>query len=194
MESPTTAHMTMATRILRYIKGTIDYGLYYSPSSDFKLVGYSDSDWGGDIDDRKSTGGFIFFMGNTAFTWSSKKQPIVTLSTCEAEYVAAASCVCHAIWLRRLLRMLHVSQDEATTILMDNKSAIALGKNPMFHDRSKHIDTKFHFIRECIENKEVKLSYVKSSDQVADIFTKGLKSEDFARMRAWIGVTKKNQV
>ncbi|KAG6507176.1 hypothetical protein ZIOFF_032517 [Zingiber officinale] len=86
MEDPTTTHLKIAKRILRYIKGTIDFGLLYSTSNHFKLEGYSDSDWGGDIDDRKSTTGFVFFMGDTAFTWMSKKQPIITLSTCEAEY------------------------------------------------------------------------------------------------------------
>ncbi|GKV31585.1 hypothetical protein SLEP1_g40262 [Rubroshorea leprosula] len=194
MEAPTSTHMKMAKRVLRYIKGTIDYGLTYSFSTNFKLYGYSDNDWGGDVDDQKSTTGFLFFLGDTAFTWCSKKQAIVTLSTCEAEFVSAASCVCHAIWLRNLLEMLHIPQDEATTIYIDNKSAIALGKNPMFHDRSKHIDTRYHFIRECIERKDVKLAYVKTNDQIADIFTKGLKFEDFARLHAWIRVTRGDQV
>ncbi|CAJ2651499.1 unnamed protein product [Trifolium pratense] len=98
------------------------------------LVGYSDSDWGGDVDDRKSTSGFVFYIGNTAFTWMSQKQPIVTLSTCEAEYVEATSCVCHAIWLRNLLKELSLPQKEPTKIFVDNKSAIALAKNPVFHD------------------------------------------------------------
>ena len=96
-ETPTTTHLKATKRILRYIKGTIDFGLFYSSSKDYNLVGYSDSDWAGDMDERKSTTGFLFYMGDTAFTWISKKQPIVTLSTCEAEYVAATSCVCHAI-------------------------------------------------------------------------------------------------
>ncbi|KAL5537821.1 hypothetical protein UlMin_043514 [Ulmus minor] len=109
MENPTTTHFKTAKRILRYIKGTIDFGLLYSFSNDYKLVGYSDSDCGGDIDDRKSTSGFVFFMGDTAFTWMSKKQPIVTLSSCEAEYVAATSCVCHAVWLRNLLKELSMT-------------------------------------------------------------------------------------
>ena len=102
------------------------------------------------MDDRKSTTGFVFYMGDTTFTWTSKKQPIVTLSTCEAEYVVATSSVCHAVWLRSLLKELHMSQVEATEIFFDNKSALALAKNPIFHDRSKHIDTRYHFIRECI--------------------------------------------
>ncbi|KAF2308357.1 hypothetical protein GH714_000231 [Hevea brasiliensis] len=99
MEALTTIHMKAAKRILHYVKGTMDYGLFYSASNNFRLVGYSDSDWGGDIDDRKSTTGFLFFIGEAAFTWSLKNQPIMTLSTCEAEYIAAASCVYHAIWL-----------------------------------------------------------------------------------------------
>ncbi|KAH9648545.1 hypothetical protein KPL70_025633 [Citrus sinensis] len=152
------------------------------------LIGYSDSDWGGDVDDRKSITGFVFFIGDIAFTWMSKKQPIVTLSTCEAEYVTAISSVCHAIWLSNLLKELSLAQEEPTEICVDNKSAIALSKNPVFHDRSKHIDTRYHFIRECIARKEVQIKYVKSQDQAADIFTKPLKQEDFVRFRSLLGV------
>ena len=110
MKAPTSTHMKAAKRIIRYLKGTIDYALLYSSSIDFKLVGFSDSDFVGDIDDRKSTTSFVFFMGDCAITWSSKKQSIVTLSTCEAEYVAATSCVGHAIWLRRLLEELYLKE------------------------------------------------------------------------------------
>uniref|UniRef100_A0A2N9G770 Integrase catalytic domain-containing protein n=1 Tax=Fagus sylvatica TaxID=28930 RepID=A0A2N9G770_FAGSY len=187
MEAPTMTHLKTAKRILRYVKGTLDFGLLYSPSKEFKLFGYSDSDWAGDMDDRKSTTGFVFYMGDTTFTWTSKKQPIVTLSTCEAEYVAATSSVCHAVWLRSLLKELHMSQEEATEIFVDNKSALALAKNPVFHDRSKHIDTRYHFIRECIARKEVQLEFVKSQDQVADIFTKPLKYDTFYKLRALLG-------
>ena len=123
MEAPTSTHMKAAKRILRYLKGTIDYGLLYSSSINFKLVGFNDSDFTRDIDDRKSTTGFVFFMGDCAVTWSSKKQSIVTLSTYKAEYVAAISCVCHAIWLRRLLEELYLKQGEATKIFIDNKYA-----------------------------------------------------------------------
>lgn len=192
MEAPTTTHFKAAKRILRYIKGTTNFGLHYYSSNNYNIVGYSDSDWSGDLDDRKSTTGFVFFMGDTAFTWMSKKQPIVTLSTCEAEYVAATSCVCHAIWLRNLLKELKMPQEEPMEICVDNKSALALAKNPVFHERSKHIDTRYHFIRECIEMKEVKLKYVMSQDQAADIFTKPLKLETFVKLRSMLGVT--NQV
>ncbi|KAJ4716489.1 Retrovirus-related Pol polyprotein from transposon TNT 1-94 [Melia azedarach] len=162
METPTTMHFKAAKMILRYLKGTTNFGLFYSCSDNFELIGYSDSDWAGDTDDPKSTTGFVFFMGDTAFTWMSKKQPIVTLSTCEAEYVAATSCVCHAIWLRNLLKELRWSQEKPTKIYVDNKSAIALAKNPMFHDRSKHIDMRYHYIRECITRNDVHMEYVKS--------------------------------
>ncbi|WJX77089.1 hypothetical protein P8452_60430 [Trifolium repens] len=192
MENPTITHLKAAKRILPYINGTVDFGLWFSSDKNYKLVGYSDNDWAGDCDDRKSTSGFVFFMGNTAFTWMSKKQPIVALSTCEAEYVAATSCVFHAVWLRNLLKELGMSREEPTNIFVDHKSAIALAKNPVFHDRSKHIDTRYHYIRECIERKDVQVEHVKSQDQVADIFTKPLKHEDFIKLRDSLRMT--NQV
>nr|GEU99660.1 retrovirus-related Pol polyprotein from transposon TNT 1-94 [Tanacetum cinerariifolium] len=128
MEEPTTKHLKIVERILRYIKGTVDYGMFYAISKDFKLVGYSDSEWAGSKDDGRSTSGFLFFLGNNAFTWSSKKQPIVSLSNCKAEYIAATSCVCHAIWLRSMLNELHIEQEDATEIYVENKLVIDLGK------------------------------------------------------------------
>ncbi|KAK2988423.1 hypothetical protein RJ640_023970 [Escallonia rubra] len=112
----------------------------------------------------------------------------VTLSTCEAEYVAATLTVCHAIWLRSLLKELSFIQNESTQIYVDNKSAIALAKNPVFHDRSKHIDTRYHFIRESIAKKQVQVKFVKSEDQVADIFTKPLNREVFEKLRSRLGM------
>ncbi|KAE8706195.1 hypothetical protein F3Y22_tig00110403pilonHSYRG00175 [Hibiscus syriacus] len=190
MESPTTTHFKAAKRILRYLKGTIDFGLFYSVSNDYKLVGYSDSDWGGDIDNRRSTTRFVFFMGDTVFIWMSKKQPIVTLSTCEAEYVDATSCVCHAIWLRNLLKEISLIQEEPTKVCVDNKSAIVLAKNLVFHDRSKHIDICYHYIREYVTINDVEVEYVKSQDQVVDISTKPLTSEDFIRLKNLLGITR----
>ena len=133
-------------------------------------------------------------MGDTAFTWTSKKQPIVTLSTCEAEYVVATSSVCHAIWLRNLLKELQMLQDEAMKIFVDNKSTLALVKNPIFHDQSKHINTGYHFIRECIARKEVHLEFVESHDQVANILTKLLKYDIFNKLRTLLGVIKKTSL
>ncbi|XP_042446409.1 secreted RxLR effector protein 161-like [Zingiber officinale] len=188
MEAPTTSRLKIAKRILRYIKGTINYGILYAFLDDFKLIGYYDCDWAGDIDSRKSTAGFIFYMENSSLTWNSKKQPIVTLSTCEVAYVAATSCICHAVWLRSLLKELNLSQEDLTEIYVDNISAIALTKNPVFHERSKHIDIRYHCIQDCISKEEVKLKYVKSQDQVADIFTKLLKFDVFKKLHFLLGV------
>ena len=172
--------MKTTKRILR--KGTLDYGLLYSPSKDFKLVRYNDSNWVGDTDDRKSATIFVFYMGDTTFTWTSKKQPIVTLSTCEAKYIAATSSVCHAIWLRSLLKELQMSQEEAMKIFVDNKLALAFAKNLVFHDRSKHIDTIILFENILQERKFILIEFVKSHDQVADILTKPLKYDTFNKL------------
>ncbi|KAL0355686.1 UNVERIFIED_CONTAM: Retrovirus-related Pol polyprotein from transposon RE1 [Sesamum radiatum] len=192
--NPSEEHMNAAKRILRYLKGTFDYGIFYTSSNDVCLKGYCDSDYAGDVDDRKSTTGFVFYFGENAISWCSRKQPIVTLSTCESEYVATTAGTCHAIWLRRLLSELYFAQDRATKIMVDNKSAIALAKNPVFHDRSKHIDARFHFIRDCIANKEIEVEYVKTLDQVADIFTKALKKDRFQQLREMIGVVKESSL
>ncbi|CAJ2652499.1 unnamed protein product [Trifolium pratense] len=188
MEEPVYSHWKALKRILRYIQGTVSLGMFYSRTEDYKLVGYSDSDWCGDVDDRKSTSGYVFFMGNTAFTCLSKKQPIVKLLTCEAEYVAASWCVCHAIWLRRLLSKMELKQVGATVIQVDNKSTIELAKNHVNHERIKHIDVRFHFIREHLKEGSVELRHVASKDQAADIFTKPLSKEIFDIGKKLIGM------
>ena len=126
-----------------------------------KLVGYCDSACAGDIDGRKSTTRYVFFMRDTSFLWNLKKQPIVTLSTSEAEYLVACSCVCQAIWIRRVLEELKMPQNDSTKLLVDKMSTIALTKYQVFHERSKHINTRYHFIRECIKRNELELNYVK---------------------------------
>jgi hypothetical protein len=164
--------------------------LFYSSLWNLEITGYSDSDWAGSLEDRKSTTGFAFFMGETTFTWTSKKQSIVALSTCEAEYIVAASCVCHAIWLRKLMEDLQQKQSKATRIFVDNKSAIALAKNPVHHERSKHINTRFHFIEEHIKEGDVELVHVKTHEQIADIFIKPLKIDVFCYLQKKLGIMK----
>eukprot|EP00253_Pinus_taeda_P004637 PITA_04637 len=129
----------------------------WKATSDFRLVGYTNSDWASNVDVRKSTSGYVFNLGSRAIAWASKKLPIVSLSTTEPEYVAAITVTCHAVWMRRMLRDLHHDQEEATTIFCDNTLAIALSKNFVFHKRTKHIDTKYHFIRELVNNDEIVL-------------------------------------
>uniref|UniRef100_A0A803MZM1 Reverse transcriptase Ty1/copia-type domain-containing protein n=1 Tax=Chenopodium quinoa TaxID=63459 RepID=A0A803MZM1_CHEQI len=138
METPKESHWCTVKRIVRYIKGTLDYGMFYSYGDEAKLSGYSNSDWAGDLDDRKR---YAFYLGSTTFTWRSKKQPVVALSSCDAEYIASPSAVCEALWLRNLLQELCHAQEESTIVYVDNVSAIKLAKNPVQHGRSKHIDT-----------------------------------------------------
>ncbi|KAM1224199.1 hypothetical protein ACFX2G_044088 [Malus domestica] len=188
METPRESHWLAAKRILRYIRGTLNYGLFYNFGEDEKLFGYSDSDWGGDQDERKSTSGYVFFLGSTVFSWTSKKQSIVALSSCEAEYVAVASTVCEAIWLRNILKSMCHPQVESTVIHVDNMSAIKLAKNPVQHGRSKHIDTRFHFLRDHVKQKTIELVYCHTKEQVADIFTKPLPVESFRLLREMLGM------
>ncbi|XP_047318270.1 secreted RxLR effector protein 161-like [Impatiens glandulifera] len=162
MEELNYTHLKAIKRILRYIRGTSSLGLLYSQTKEYKLIGYSNSDWCGDIDDRKSTSGYVFYMGDTTFTWLLKKQPIMTLSTCE--------------------------QYEAIEIRVDNKSAIELARNLVHHERSKHIDVRFYFIREHVKESNVQLSHVVSRDQVADIFTKALPTVLFENFKRMIGM------
>ncbi|GKB86161.1 zinc finger, CCHC-type containing protein [Tanacetum coccineum] len=190
MEKPITLHFQVAKRILRYIKGTLDYGIKYEKGSEFKdLVGFTDSDHGGDPVGGKSIGGMIFYLGRNAITWQSKKQKTVALSSCEAEFMAATSAACQAIWLANLVKELTGQQVEPTTLFVDNKSAIALMKNPVSHGRSKHINIHFHFIRECVKQRKIIVEHVNSKDQRADLFTKALALVKFIEMRNKLGLT-----
>jgi hypothetical protein len=174
---------------MRYIAGTVDFGiLYHKFTKGDKLIGYSDSDLGGDVDGRKSTTGVMFFLGDMVISWNSQKQKVVVLSSCEAEYMARVAGACQVVWLRRLLGEFGAMNIQQPTLKMDNQSAIALSKNPVLHDRSKHIDTKFHFIRECVEAGRICLDYVSTQEQLADILTKSLGRARFCELRDKIGV------
>jgi len=193
MKTLTMTHFKALKWILWYIKGIVDFGLFYGYSNNFELVGYSDSDCAGDMDDRKCTTSFVFYMKDTTFTWGSKKQSIVTLSTCEAEYIATTSCVCYSIWLKRLLKELWMPQEKDIEIYVNNSSIIALAKNPIFYD-SKYIDTRFHCLWDCIANKKVEVKYVKTQDKVTYIFIKPLKYDVFIKIRDVLGVMEKSSL
>ncbi|KAL9371604.1 hypothetical protein Peur_036744 [Populus x canadensis] len=188
MENPKEIHLLAAKRIFRYLQGTADFGLLYKKGEHSDLMGFTDSDYAGDQDDRKSTSGYVFMLGTGAVSWSSKKQPIVTLSTTEAEFVAAASCACQAIWLRRILEEIQFKQQGATSIYCDNSSTIKLSRNLVLHGRSKHIDVKYHFLRDLAKDEVINLIFCMSEDQVADIFTKPLKTPLFHKLRELLGV------
>jgi len=188
MENPKEIHLLAAKRIFRYLQGTADFGLLYKKGEHSDLMGFTDSDYTGDQDDRKSTSGYVFMLGTGAVSWSSKKQPIVTLSTTEAEFVAAASCACQAIWLRRILEEIQFKQQGETSIYCDNSSTIKLSRNPVLHGRSKHIDVKYHFLRDLAKDEVINLIFCRSEDQVVDIFTKPLKTPLFHKLRELLGV------
>lgn len=186
--NPAKEHWIAVKRIMRYLIGTMHLGLLYRKNELNSCVGFSDADWGGDPDDRKSTSGYIFQMSGGAISWRSKKQACVALSTAEAEYIALASAAQEAVWLRQLLTDLRSKPEEATKIYEDNQSAIYLAKNPQFHGRAKHIGIKYHYIREQVENGNVKLSYCRTEEMVADALTKGLSREQFRKLRKMSGM------
>ncbi|KAM1172663.1 hypothetical protein ACFX2G_023223 [Malus domestica] len=188
MEEPTKLHYQATKRMLRYLKGTVDYGLFFKKDESNELVGFSDSDYAGDLEDKKSTSGHVFMLSSRVVSWYSKKQQVVTLSTTEAEFIAAASCACQAVWLRRILEELHCIQKKPTLIYCDNNSTIKLSKNPVLHGRSKHIDVRFHFLRDLTKAGVVDLVHCQSQDQIADILTKPLKLEAFEKLCGLLGV------
>ncbi|KAG6515127.1 hypothetical protein ZIOFF_025512 [Zingiber officinale] len=157
MQSPSHFHLGAAKRVLRYVQGTTDLGLSFQKNHALNLVGYCDSDLGGSLDDMKSTSGYCFSFGSTIFSWVSKKQQSVAQSSAEAEYISASVATSQAIWLRKILADLGHHQIEGTVLHCDNKSAIAMAKNPVHHNRTRHIALKHHFIRQAIEDKEIQL-------------------------------------
>ncbi|GJU50602.1 zinc finger, CCHC-type containing protein [Tanacetum coccineum] len=150
------------------------------------------SDLANDVNDRKSTGGMAFYVNGNLVTWASQKQRVVALSSCEAEFIAATMAACQGIWLRRLLTEITKQRVPPVTLFVDNQSALELMKNPVFHGRSKHIDIRYHFIRECVENGEITLSHVCGKKQKADILTKALARVKHEEMRSLIGIKKVN--
>ena len=183
MGKPNKEHWIGVKRVLRYLKGTPRYGLVYRKSKDFKLVGYSDSDWAGCLESRKSTSGYVFLLGNSVISWASKKQPVVALSTTEAEYIALCLAAQEAVWLRRLLKSVQLEQKEATKICEDNQGAISISKNPRDTQRTKHIDIRFHFVRESIHKNVLTIEKCESRDQIADTLTKSLPRLAFEKLR-----------
>ena len=172
MSCPTTTHWQAVNGVVRYLAGTTSYGIIYSGES-VEFTGYSDADYAGDIDTRRSTTGYVFIMNGGAISWQSKRQPTVAASTSEAEYMAAAAAVKEGLWLRKLLADLDIPTG-TISIMADNQSAIKLLRNPISSIRSKHIDVVHHFARERVMRKEVAFHYVKTQDMVADVLTKAV--------------------
>ena len=188
MSDPKEEHMLIAKRVLRYIRGTVDLGIFYKRSSGLSVLGFTDSDYARDVDDRKSTSGYVFLVNGAAICWSSRKQDIVTLSSTEAEYVAATSAACHSVWLKGILQELGAIDEECMDVMCDNSSAIKLSKNPVLHRTTKHINVRYHYLRNLASEGIMKLVFCGTNDQVADIMTKPIKLDQFEKLRRLLGM------
>ncbi|XP_021979131.1 uncharacterized mitochondrial protein AtMg00810-like [Helianthus annuus] len=183
LHNPTTSHFQLVKRILRYVKGTLSYGLTFSSPTNTTLVGYSYADWARCIETRRSTYGYSVYLGGNLVSWSAKKQPTMSRSSCESEYRALANTAVEIVWLSNLLKELHALPATKPTLLCDNKSAFFLSQNPVAHKRAKHIDIDCHFIRELISDGGLQKKYVQTKLQVADTFTKSLPRPLFEHFR-----------
>jgi transposase InsO family protein len=177
MQVPKMCHWAMVDRILRYLKGTPEQGIWMGRNESTTLVGYCDADWAGDRQDRKSTTGYCTFLGGNLVTWKSKKQKVVSCSSAEAEYRAMRKLTDELIWLKQLLKDLGVETQEPITMHCDNQAAIHIASNSVFHERTKHIEVDCHKVREKVEQGVILPCYTRSSDQLADIFTKAASTK-----------------
>ncbi|KAJ0737299.1 putative RNA-directed DNA polymerase [Helianthus annuus] len=211
MAKPREDHFLAAKRVLRYIRGTYKFGLRYvkgkkddlvvfadsSYARDFKgkmddLVVFTDSNYARDGEDRRSTSGYVCLLSGAAVCWCSRKQEIVTLSSTEAEYVAAGLCACHCVWMKGLLEEMEENTG-TVTIFCDNTSTIKLSKNPVMHRRTKHIDVRYHYLRELVEKQVVELEFCGTKQQLADGMTKPVKEVTFNEIRTAMGVCEVKQ-
>uniref|UniRef100_A0A2N9GS30 Reverse transcriptase Ty1/copia-type domain-containing protein n=1 Tax=Fagus sylvatica TaxID=28930 RepID=A0A2N9GS30_FAGSY len=179
MAAPRSLHYAAVLRILRYLKGTLFHGLHFSSQSSLTLQAYSDADWAGDPTDRRSTTGYCFLLGDSLISWRSKKQSVVARSSTEAEYRALADTTAELFWLRWLLQDLGIDCSTAVLIHCDNRSAIQIAHNDVFHERTKHIEIDCHFVRHHLLQDTLQLRSMSSQDQLADIFTKPMPPGHF---------------
>ncbi|XP_040986320.1 uncharacterized mitochondrial protein AtMg00810-like [Juglans microcarpa x Juglans regia] len=182
MQNPTSAHWTAAKLVLRYLKNTLDHGLFYKPGS-FSINAYCDFDWAGDPEDKRSTCGYGVYVGSNLISWSAKKQHVVSKSSTEAKYHCLALVTVEVYWLRMLLCELKVSLESAPVVWCDNISVLALTSNPIFHARSKHIE-----VDEKVANRDIILQHVSTSLQSADFFTKGHIADHFCFLQDKLSV------
>eukprot|EP00253_Pinus_taeda_P030888 PITA_30888 len=189
MEQPYEGHWSTAKRVLKYLKGTQDFGIKYTQVDDFSLIRYFDSYFDGDKETGVSTSGYAMSLGSGAVSWRSCKQSVLGDSITEAEYMAAAEATKEIVCLKKILEDLQVKQVQSTPLMIENTSAIKLAKNPKFHDRTKHINTKYYLIRRHVEAKTIHLHHCSTNEQIADIFTKALGREKLERFRTMLGLT-----
>ncbi|XP_066333359.1 secreted RxLR effector protein 161-like [Miscanthus floridulus] len=190
MEDPREDHWVAMKWLLRYVKGTVDQGIIFPKTggSRLQLTVFSDADMAGDIDGRRSTSGMLVFLGSALILWLSLKQKVVALSTCEAKYIAAPTAACQVVWLRRLLGEPTSVEAHPPALVVDNQPIIALAKNLVLHDRSKHIDVKFYFLRDCVDGGQIVIEFNETGRQLVDVLTKPLRRLRLTELKEMIGI------
>jgi hypothetical protein len=180
--NPKKVHLRVVKRIMIYLVYTPKFGLWYPKESTFDLIGYSNADYARCKIDRKSTSGTCQFLGRSLVSWVSKKQNSVALSTTEAEYIAVGHCCVQLLWMRQTLRDYGYKLSKVP-LLCDNENAIHMANNPVEHSRTKHIDIRYHFLRDHQQKGGIEIAYVNTHNQLADIFTKPLDENTFSKHR-----------
>ena len=187
-------HLDNIKRIIRYVRGTMSSGLLLHSSSPLDIVAYSDAYWAGCPDTRRSTSGYCVYLGGALVSWSSKRQPTVSCSSAEAEYRVVANAVADCVWLRQLLDDLGSPPSKATVVFCDNILVVYMSTNPVHHRRTKHIELDIHFVHEKVALGELRVVHVPTTQQLADIMTKGLPTASFQSFRSSLYVLPSDDV
>lgn len=186
LRDPSSSHWSAAVRVLNYLNSTSSLRLTLGGPATFS--GFSDSDWAEDRHDRRSTTGYTFCFGFGPISWKTRKQTTISLSSTEAEYKAMSDSCREGLWLKHLLAELNIRTPSAIPLHVDNEGAEALSRNPQHHARTKHIHTRFHFVRECVQNDDITVCHVASKDMLADMLTKPLPRVMLERHRSMFGL------
>jgi hypothetical protein len=188
MHKPTMTHYKAACRVIRYLKHNPGRGLMFHRNSDLQILGYSDADWAGCLDTRKSTSGYCFFLGSSLISWKAKKQTTISKSSSEAEYRALSTATCELIWLQYLLTDLQIQCTKLPVLFCDNQSALHIASNPVFHERTKHLEIDCHLVRDKVQQGLMRLLPIPTNEQIADFLTKALPAPKFQGFMSKLGL------